>query len=176
MSLDAPFRSAPLRIPAAPTHARPWRSAAWLERLRHAVLIEGTAVMLVAMRSPIRPVTLYRIGSCGDAPRDPGEMCGRSCVTPIGADPAEALRLGVMLALGVAFTGFVLGHTHWFFRPSPDRADLTRGARRGAFCALVYAALGFLVTGFWAPFVVERPVLTPIFLALSLVAVFTRTE
>ncbi len=176
MPIDDPFRSAPLRIPEAPTRTGPWRTAAQLQRLRHAVLIEGTAVMVIAMLWPIHPFTIDRFGSCGDVPRDPGELCGRSCVTPMVRDPAAALRLGVMIALVVAFVGLLLGHAHWLSRPAPDRPDITLRARRGAFCALSYAALGFLVTGFLAPFLLERPVLTPIFLALCVVTVITRAE
>ena len=135
--LDDPFRSAPLRIPEAPkAPPRPWITPQRMQRLRHAVMIEGTAVMVVAMLAPIRPLTIDRIGSCGDLPRDPGDLCGHSCVTPMVRDPAAALRLGVMLALVVAFVGFLLGHTHWLFRPALDRPDITPWVRRGAFCAL----------------------------------------
>lgn len=173
---DDPFRSAPLRFPEPPPPSDPWLAPQRLHRLRHAVMIGGTAVMIQSMLVPISPVLMYRIGSCGDAPRVPGEMCSRSCITPVLRDPAADLRLGVMLALLVAFAGFLIGHSHWLFRPDPRQPDITLWVRRGALGALTYAAVGFLVTGLWAPHWFGRPVLTPIFLALGVVTVVTRPQ
>ena len=177
MVRDDPFRSAPLRIPEAPAAPpRPWLTPKRLEHLRHAVLIEGTAVMVVAMLAPIRPLTIDRITTCREPPSESYPLCGHACTTISLRDPAAELRTGLMIALVVGFVGFVLGRAHWLVRPSPDPFDHYRQVRRGAFCALAYAAVGFLVAGFWAPFSVERPVITPVFLALSGVALVTRTE
>lgn len=177
MTIDSPFRSAPLRIPESPkAPPRPWLTPQRLHGLRHAVMIEGTAVMFAAMLFPIRPMYFDRLVSCGDAPPDPSALCGHSCIELYQRDVAAEVRLGVTTALLVAFIGFLLGRAPWMLRATPHLPDDTRWARIGAFCALTAAALGFLVTGFWAPSSLERPVLAPVFLALCVVTVVTRVE
>ena len=171
MVRDDPFRSAPLRIPGAPkAPPRPWLTPQRLHRLRHAVMIEGTLVMFAAMLFPIHPLRLDHLVSCE------GELCGRICTRPFARDIVAEVQLGVSTALLVAFIGFMLGRAPWMLRATPHLTDDTRWARIGSFVALTCAALGFLVTGFWAPFSVERPVLAPIFLALSVVTLLTRAE
>lgn len=177
MERDDPFRSAPLRIPEAPkAPPRPWLTPQRLHRLRHAVMIEGTAVMFAAMLFPIHPMRFDRLVSCGDVPSDPTGMCGHSCIQPFQRDVVAEMQLGVMTALLVAFIGFMLGRAPSMLRATPHLPDDTRWAHIGAFFALTYAALGFLVTGFWAPYSLERPVLAPIFLALCVVTVVTDPE
>ncbi len=177
MAIDDPFRSAPLRIPEAPkAPPRPWLTPQRLQHLRHVVMIEGIAVMFAAMLFPIRPMRLDRLVSCGDVPRDPSGMCGHSCMQPFQRDVADDVQLGVTTAVLVVFIGFLLGRAPWMLRATPHLPDDTRWARIGAFFALTCAALGFLVTGFWAPHSLERPVLTPIFLALCGVTLLTRVE
>ena len=174
---DDPFRSAPLRIPEAPkAPPRPWITPQRLQHLRHAVMIEGTAVRFAAMLCPSHPPRPGGFVSCGEVPQDPNALCGRSCIEPFQRDLVEEVQLGVMSALVVAFIGVMLGRAPWMLRATPHLPDDTRWAHIGAFFALAYAALGFLVTGFWAPYSLERPVLTPVFLALCGVTLLTRAE
>lgn len=178
MVRDDPFRSAPLRIPEPPPPPppRPWPPASGIQHLRHGVMILGIAVMSHSMLFPLRAPLAYRLTMCPDAPRDPGAMCGHSCSTVVLRDPAAELLTGVMVALLVAFVGFLLGHSHWLVRSAEERPAGTQWARTNALLALSYAGLGFLVTAFWAPYSVERPVLTPVFLALCVVTLITRAE
>lgn len=179
---DDPFRSAPLRFPEPPrAHPRPWPSVSRLQQMRHGVMVLGIATMSFAMIVPIRPLPLYRITSCGEPRAESFPLCGHSCSALVARDlvardlDAE-LRTGVMAALLVAFVGFLLGHSHWLVRSHDQRPAGVQWARANALLALTYAALGFLLTAFWAPYSVERPVLTPIFLALCGVTLITRPE
>jgi hypothetical protein len=175
--IDDPFRSAPLRIPEAPkAPPRPWLTPQRLQLLRHAVMIEGTAVMFAALLFPIRPMRLDRFVYIEDDSLRPFVMCSSRDSLPLPRDAVSGVDLGVSTAVLVVFIGFLLGRSPWMLRATPHLPDDTRWARIGAFFALTYAGLGFLVTGFWAPYSLERPVLTPIFLALCVVTLLTRVE
>lgn len=130
--------------------------------------------MVAAIFIP-RPV-IHRIDVPICAPGDlhPYHLCIRAEDVPV---PQHVdLSTGLMLALGFAFVGLLLGVAPWHTRSPEARLRDDRGERLCALLALVFAASGFVGTAFFAPESFTRPVYTLLFLAAWAVTLMTRTE